>query len=348
MSVFLNQPTIGVYRCSALRVAVIGLGVGERHLAALSQNRRCEVISVCDWNVDKLNRVESSLPGLICTTNASDVISDDRVEMVSIATYDDTHSELVMSAIDAGKHVFVEKPLCLTASEFSDIKSLLEKKPSISLSSNFVLRSVPRFTDLKDNLRKNLLGDIYYVEGDYNYGRLEKILTGWRSTILNYSVMHGGGMHLIDLLCWVLNDRVREVFAIGNKKCTMGSTFKGCDLVASLLTFESGVIGKVTANFGSVTPHYHGVAVFGNAGTFQQSLAGAAYSFVRNSHEGVEAAEVDYPGHNKSEIINSFVRHILDGDDPDVRQTEVLHAMAVSLAIERSIKTGKSELVDCL
>ena len=47
------------------------------------------------------------------------------------------------------------------------------------------------------------MGRLYYLEGDYAYGRLPKILSGWRAEIPIYSVVHGGAIHIIDLLLWL-------------------------------------------------------------------------------------------------------------------------------------------------
>ena len=68
-------------------------------------------------------------------------------------------------------------------------------------------RTSERFLSLKRRIKKNNLGKIYYVEADYNYGRLNKIVKGWRSKIKNYSVTLGGGIHLIDLITFLITKR---------------------------------------------------------------------------------------------------------------------------------------------
>jgi len=61
------------------------------------------------------------------------------------------------------------------------------------------------------------MGELFYLEGDYNYGRLHKFTTGWRGEIPFYSVTYGGAIHLIDLLIWLSEGKVSEVIATGNK-----------------------------------------------------------------------------------------------------------------------------------
>ena len=65
----------------------------------------------------------------------------------------------------------------------------LNKFPKSKLSSNFVLRRAPQFEKLKNMINDNSFGEIYYLEGDYNYGRIHKLIYGWRGQIPFYSVM---------------------------------------------------------------------------------------------------------------------------------------------------------------
>ncbi len=186
------------------------------------------------------------------------------------------------------------------------------------------------------------------MEGDYDYGRLYKLKDGWRGRIPNYSVMHGGGIHLIDLLCWLHDDMVEEVFAYGSKTFTKNTAFQGNDLVVALLRFKKGLVAKITANFGCVAPHFHRLSVYGSLGTFQQSHSGASYLFSRDPQVSPTAINDDYPGSAKGDMLPSFVRSILNGTTPDVTAQEVIDVMSISLAVERSLFTGLPERVTYL
>ena len=61
------------------------------------------------------------------------------------------------------------------------------------------------------------MGNIYLYEASYDYGRIHKITSGWRGEIDNYSVMHSGGIHLIDIILWLSNQKIIEVNAISTK-----------------------------------------------------------------------------------------------------------------------------------
>ena len=326
-----------------LRAAVIGLGVGERHAAAYYSDSRCELVALCDFDEVKLAEVGSRYHATKLTTVSDEILCDPNVDVVSIASYDNHHASKVISALKAGKNVFVEKPLCLYSEELTNVTAALEKAPHLKLSSNFVLRKVERFKELKNKITAGKLGQIYYLEGDYDYGRIEKITDGWRGLTPGYSVFHGGGIHLVDLILWLSGRQVCEVFAYGTQIGTSGSVFKENDMVCALLKLDGGIIAKVTANFPSVTPHFHKLCVYGTQGSFIQSHGGASYQWSREKNSNGDVCRDAYPdtSSKKKEVITSFVSSIIDGGSCDVLPTEVLEVRRVSLAIEKSIVLGK-------
>ena len=66
---------------------------------------------------------------------------------------------------------------------------------------------------------------------------------------INYSVMHGGGIHLIDLISWLIGKKVEEVFAYGTKIATEKSKFNSNDTIVALLKFEDGILAKNMRKF---------------------------------------------------------------------------------------------------
>lgn len=329
-----------------LEAAVIGLGVGEKHIAGFEQDQRCQVSALCDIDQGKLAQVGNRYPGKRLTTNPEEILTDPSIDVVSIASYDDAHYEQVIKAIANDKHVFVEKPLCLHDAEYLDISRALAWKPNIRLSSNLILRRSPRFLALRQRIKAGELGQLYYAEADYNYGRLEKIVHGWRGAQPYYSVVHGGAVHMVDLLLWLTGGTVREVFAYGNRIVTKDTDLRFPDLVAALLHFGDGIVAKVTANFGCVFPHFHNLSVYGDKGTFLHGHSGAYFFKSRDRDLAPAQCQEAYPATEKGDLIPSFVSNILDGTPAEVTTSDVLATMAVCLSIERSLRTGKHEIVN--
>ena len=329
-----------------LKVGIIGLGVGEQHIAGYQQDARCHVVALCDFNKTKLLEVGAKNPNIILYEDAESVLCNPEIDIVSIASFDTFHFEQIMLAIQNDKHIFVEKPVCLFQHELNKIKEALQRKPNIRLSSNLILRHEPRFEELYKRIVAGDLGELYYLEGDYDYGRLSKLTNSWRGEIPFYSVTHGGGIHLIDLILWLSGQVPYEVCAYGNSISTKGSAFRYPDFVAALLKFESGLVAKISANFGSVIPHGHKLCVYGTKGTFIHGHNGAFYYHSRDPKLPPEIVKHLYPSANKSDMIPSFINYILNAKRPLVAEKEVFDAMSISLAIERSLSEKCSVIVD--
>lgn len=323
-----------------LGVGIIGLGVGEQHIKGFRAHPNARVVALCDIDAAVRIRMKERYADLDIVADSETLIGDPRIDVVSIATYDDAHYNQVASALKRGKHVFVEKPLCLTVDEFRGIRSLLATRPDIVLSSNLILRRCPRFIELRSLIAQGTLGRLFHIEGDYLYGRLHKLTQGWRGDVANYSVTLGGAIHLIDLLLWLTNDRVRDVVAVGNGIASIGSRFGGVDMVTALLRFESGLTGKVSANFGSVYPHFHRLTVYGTEATFEN---GQSHGLLWRSRDSAAPEHMvsAYPGAAKGDLIPSFVDAILRRGNALVEVSDVLATMAVGLAVDLSLAEGR-------
>jgi predicted dehydrogenase len=323
-----------------LRVGVIGLGVGEQHALAYARDPGCRLTVLCDRSADQLTSVGRRFPGVETTARPEDVLESDDIDVISIATYDDAHAGQVLAALDHGKHVFAEKPLCLSLAEARRIRAALEARPDLRLSSNLILRRSPRFAEVRRRIRAGEMGRIFHVEGDYDYGRIHKITDGWRGRQEHYSVVLGGAVHMVDTLLWLTGERVTEVCAFGNNICSAGSGTDFDDMVVAILRFAGGLVGKVTANFGCVRPHGHGLAVYGTQATFVNGDPLGRWYASRDPGVEPEAVETPHPGAAKGDLIESFVRSILEDGAAIVTAEDTFLTMSVCLAIERSAREG--------
>lgn len=328
-----------------LNAGVIGLGVGESHITGLQAHPRCKVGTICDINEEVLKTVGQRYPSCQLTVDPLSILDDPNIDIVCIASYDDAHESQVLRALRNNKHVFVEKPFCLSGKELNNIADELNSKPHLSFSSNHILRKTPRFAELKERISSNLLGEIFHMEGSYDYGRLHKLTDGWRGQIPNYSVTLGGGIHVIDLMLWLSGKKVSSVFARGNNIATSISQFEGLSLTTSVLQFEDGSTGQITSNFASVAPHHHKLSLYGTSGTFEQSHCCANYYWSRDPLEDPEKVSSDYPGAAKGDLIMNFIDMIFSNDTPLVSKQEVLDAVSVCLAIDQSISSSTPQQV---
>ena len=226
-----------------------------------------------------------------------------------------------MKGLAAGKSLFVEKPLCRTIEELKAIKTAWTEAGRPPLETNLVLRSAPLYVWLKEEIAAGTLGDIYAIDGDYLYGRLHKITEGWRKNVDNYSVMSGGGIHIIDLMVWLTGQCPSFVSSVGNRIATEGTRFQSNDYMASTFRFPSGMNARITANFGCVHRHHHVLRVFGTKATFIYDDQGPRLHTDRD--EAVRATNIEFdplPA-SKGSLIPDFIKTILSENrhDEDMR-----------------------------
>ena len=328
-----------------IRVGVIGLGVGRYHAETYSKNDNCDLVALCDHDKNKLNKYGKEFKVEKLYSDSIDLIRDKDIDLVSIASYDHDHYSQVIESLKLSKHVFVEKPICQSIDELNHIFDLINSR-GLQISSNFVLRSTPRFIQLKNNIMSDSLGKIYSIEGDYNYGRIEKIINGWRGHDHNYSIMNGGGIHLIDLLNWLINDHAKEVFAYGNNFCVPKTKYLKHDNIISVIKYKNGAVGKISSNFGCMSPHFHRLNVYGTKGTFEQNYCGTGYIFNRDKNTKINHDVEAYPSKTKDVLISSFISNILSGGTSIINNHDIYSSMMTSLAIEKSLNTCKPVAVD--
>lgn len=331
-----------------LRAAVIGLGVGEAHVAGYQGHEACDVVALCDFSRERLETVGAKFPGIELRDSADAVLDDPDIDVVSIASYDNYHYEHIVRAIANDKHVFVEKPLCLTEGQATHIRQLLGAQPSVKLSSNLILRQCPRFIALKERIEHGDFGELFLLEGHYEYGRLHKITEGWRGAIDFYSVVYGGAIHLIDLMLWLTGDDVVEVAAFGNQIASRGTQFKYNDTVVAALKFAGGVVGKVGVSYGCVRPHFHELKVCGTKATFINGDPHGLLYESRDPNVAPTPVTQPYPGASKGALIEGFIDAILEDAEPPVGKEDVFRTMSVCLAIEKAAATGTTCPVRCI
>jgi len=326
---------------SPLRCGVLGLGVGEQHALAYQADQRCRLVGLCDSDADKLAEVGGRFPQIRLFENWSALMEDGAINVVSIASFDSDHASQIIDALGRGIHVFVEKPLCQTSDELAAIRFAVQASGKV-LHTNLVLRMAPSFIWLRDAIAAGHLGTVFAFDGDYLYGRIHKIVSGWRSEIPFYSVIQGGGVHLIDLMQWCLGEIPASVHAVGNKICSKDSQFRFPDFVAATFCFPSGIIGRISANFGCVHRHQHVVRVFGTKGTFISDQFGPRFINLRDGEMSMLGNLSCLPP-GKGVLIPLFLDAILNLDPSGATGTPGhLAAMKLCLAADEALCTGQT------
>jgi predicted dehydrogenase len=215
-----------------IAVAVVGLGYwGPNRLRALSDLPGARTTWICEQDPTRLSRYADRYPNVRATTELADVLGDEEVDAVIVATPVFTHHRLTTMCLQAGKHVFVEKPLAASSGEAGDLVELARVSDLVVMCGHTFLHS-PAVRAVKDLLDRDELGDLHFISSSrVNLGP-------YRSDV---SVIFDLGPHDFSILRYWLGTPPSAVSAVGRDVITNGVT----DVAFIDLTYPDGMLAHV-------------------------------------------------------------------------------------------------------
>jgi scyllo-inositol 2-dehydrogenase (NADP+) len=229
-----------------IRVALFGFGkMGLSHCAIINTHPDVKLVAVCD-STEYLLDVLGKYSHLKTYSNYRKLLAAEQLDAVFIATPSRFHAEMVRAALDAGLHVFCEKPFCLDATEGLRLAELAEKKSRVN-QVGYHYRFVGAFQETKRLLDSNMLGTLHHIRAEA-YGPVVLRPKGrtWRT-----SKSEGGGClydyasHAIDLMNYLVG-RPQAVGGTIMKRLFSGDVE---DEVYSNLFYPGGLSGQIAANW---------------------------------------------------------------------------------------------------
>ncbi len=188
-------------------VGVIGCGYwGPNIIRNFHQVNEAELLRVVDLDEKKLARIQELYPSVETSKSYEDILKDDRIGAVAIVTPVDSHAKLAIAAFEAGKHVFVEKPMAASVAESKAMIAAAEER-NLKLMVGHVFEYTEAVRSLKRLLGEGTVGDLYYVNSQrLNLGLFRNdVNVIWDLAPHDFSIMS----HLVD------GKRPKSVQAIG-------------------------------------------------------------------------------------------------------------------------------------
>jgi predicted dehydrogenase/protoporphyrinogen oxidase len=147
----------------SIRVGVVGVGYwGPNLIRNLADSERFEIAYACDKRPEALETIARRYPAVARTTRYEDILDDDSVDAVVIATPVSTHFALAMASLRSGKHALVEKPLALSTEEAEELTGVAEANELVLMPGHTFLYSPP-VTTIKQIIDSGELGEIYFI-----------------------------------------------------------------------------------------------------------------------------------------------------------------------------------------
>jgi predicted dehydrogenase len=220
------------------KVGLAGLGYWGPNLAR-NFDELSELTWLCDLSDEQRSRFAGRYPHARLTADFEELLADDSLDAVVVATPVVTHYELAKRALEAGKHVLVEKPPALTGAEVEDLVAVAEEQERVLMPGHLLLYH-PGVVRLKELLESGELGDVLYVYGNrQNLGQIRR----------DENALWSLGVHDLSVILHLLDEEPAEAWARGESFLNEGVE----DVVFCYLRFPSGKVAHMHLSW--LDPH---------------------------------------------------------------------------------------------
>lgn len=326
-----------------VKCAVVGYGgafkMGKAHAQWMNDTGRMVTVAACDIDPDRTAEAAQDFPGIATYGSIEELLASSDAEVVVIVTPHNTHAELGLKALNAGKHVVLEKPMCITADEAT---AMIEaaKKARVTLTTFHNRRHDGDFMAIKEVIEKGLIGEVFHIEaasGGYGHPRHQ-----WRSSKeISGGCMYDWGAHFVD---WILNlipEKMASVTGFFHKRVWHDVTNE--DHTQAIIRFKSGATADLQissiARIGK--PKWR---ILGTKGAILDHGGGSFKLATQVDGIPVEG-EVKHKESTWPEYYENLAAHLLDGAPLEVTPESSRRVIAVIETAEKSAKSGTAEPV---
>ena len=322
-----------------LRVGVIGTGgMGGRHARNLAHRvSGAELVAVMDADAERAASVADECGGARVFRSGPDLVDDDAVEAILIASPDPTHADLAVACVEAGKPVLCEKPLGV---DIADAKRVLDaevaggrKLVQVGLMRTFD----PQHTALRRAIDAGEIGRPVLFRGIHTNWRAPEVRTA-------VNVLVNSAVHDIHSARWLMGDDVASVYT--SHVVDVPEQPESTRLVLLQLTFRGGGLASIEVNLDSNYGYEVIAEVSGEAGTLRTPSISSP--ILRKGGGASRAVEPDWLERFETAYrieAEAWVRAARDGGATGPTVWDGYAAMRVAEAAERSLATGRAEPV---
>ncbi|MCS7145115.1 MAG: Gfo/Idh/MocA family oxidoreductase [Nitrososphaerota archaeon] len=330
-----------------LNVAVIGAGfMGETHLASWMLVQGAKPVAVVDIVAERA-RALASRYNIEAYDDIEKVLRRPDIDAVDICTPTETHVVQIERAVEAGKHVLVEKPLALDMKSGERAASIAEKG-GVKVMVAHVLRYFSEYRKAKELVDNGALGEVRQVRSSRR-GSPPR----WTDWYLDEKRSGGVSLdlviHDIDFLRWCLEDEAERVYAVESRSGENGSA---ADHAFILLKFKRGVIAQAEASWAQppTAPFTMILEMFGTRGMLKYDnrenvpvvmTKNAGVSTFSPDRLPLSPTKMPFPIDPYYREIEDFARCILEDREPPVLVSDAIKSLKVCLAAKESARRGE-------
>jgi 1,5-anhydro-D-fructose reductase (1,5-anhydro-D-mannitol-forming) len=315
------------------RIAATAIAPG---LAGLEGSR---LVAVAGRDAGRTAEFADSFQVPSAYTSVEELLADEEVDVLYIATPNALHAEQVIAAAAAGKHVLCDKPLALSAADAERGRAACDAA-GVSLGVMFQTRFHVGFAEMAELVREGAIGDVVVAEVEIGSGFPPP--SGWKAdpALAGLGTLNNQGIHGIDILRFLLGDEVEEVVAL-----TVGGTVDTTATV--LLRFAGGTLAYLHSSHVLPDPR-NDIVLRGESGSV------VAEGLSRSGQQGTIAVtsgdrRTELPGDSvgvHARALAAFAEAVRDGRPPSPSGVDGVRCAQVMDAIVASLGSGRLERVE--
>jgi len=329
-----------------VRVAVIGCGLVARrsHLPVYVAASEAELVAVVSGHRNTAEKAarEFGNPRVLSTWEEAIAASD--IDAIDVCTPNALHARIAIAAAEAGKHVIVEKPMATTMKDADDMVAAA-RRAGVVLMVAHNLRFVPVYQAMHDAVAHGVIGRPFSARGVFMHAGPDEFwgATGdwfWKKDPAGGGALLDMGIHMVDLLRWIIGRPVRDVMAMTSR--VLKPTFAD-DNAFVLMRFEGDVLASVQSSWSARPFPDRQITIHGELGHIAMGRS-AEEPLVVYLRDGEGSARIvpDIPATSPlGDPFVHFVRCIQGGVEPLVTGEEGRASLEVVLAAYRAAESGR-------
>jgi len=326
--------------------AIFGAGwVAGEHISAYLANPNVEMVAIGSRREASARAAaeKAGLDDVAIYTDLDELLSDDRVQALSVTTPNHVHVEQGVKACEAGKHFIMEKPVAIDQDSLKELRDAV-RESGVKTVVSFCLRWNPSLMNMAAFVQSGAIGDVFYAESDYWHG-VSDWYSGWewaRTKAKGGSSFLFGGCHAVDAIRWLVGCDIVQVAGA----CAGGwdDRYEYPATVVGTVKFESGAIGKISSSVDCVLPYQFNIDLLGDKGSVRDNLVYSTDLFPEQSAWAEVPAILpdsgDVSHHPFQGEIDHFIDCIINDEESYVNVEDAVNTHEVSLAMDMSAENG--------
>jgi len=229
-----------------IQCAIIGYGTtytwGWMHATWIKAVEDFNLVAICDKDATCVEKAKTDFPEVDTYTDMHKMLAQDDIHMVSVVTPHNTHSSIVIECLKAGKHVVVDKPMCINIAEATEMIETSEKVDR-TLAVFHNRRHDGNVRAIKEVIDQGKIGDVFHIElSSCGYGRPGE---WWRSNKeISGGALYDWGSHAIDWVLHLIPSKIVQVTGFFHK--LVWHELSNEDQARAIILFENAAVADIT------------------------------------------------------------------------------------------------------